>query len=43
MKLIVDPGSEDKLVDLYMDSWMKEYKDEKLLGSENIRLNLSLH
>lgn len=31
MKLIVDPQSEDKLVDLYMDSWMKDHVDEKNL------------
>ncbi|CAL1156779.1 unnamed protein product, partial [Cladocopium goreaui] len=29
VKLIVDPGQEDKLVDLYVDSWIKDYKDEK--------------
>ena len=32
VKLIVDPGQEDKLVDLYVDSWIKDYKDEKNLA-----------
>eukprot|EP00435_Cladocopium_sp_Y103_P048673 s811_g14.t1 len=32
VKLIVDPNSEDKLVDLYMDSWLKDFKDEKNLA-----------
>jgi len=31
VKLIPDPGMEDKLVDLYMDSWLPDYKDEKHL------------
>ena len=31
VKLIPDPGMEDKLVDLYMDSWLPDYKDEKNL------------
>ena len=31
VKLIVEPPVEDKLVDLYMDSWLPEYKDEKIL------------
>lgn len=31
VKFIVDPMSEEKLVDLYMDTWMKDHKDEKKL------------
>jgi hypothetical protein len=31
VKLIVESPVEDKLVDLYMDSWLPEYKDEKIL------------
>ena len=34
VKLIVDPGQEDKLVDLYVGSWINDYKDEKNLASK---------
>ena len=42
MKLIVDPGQEDKLVDLYMDSWIQDYKDEKNLAYKVIVAPCSL-
>ena len=32
VKLLVEPALEAQLADLYMDSFMKEYKDEKMLG-----------
>ena len=42
MKLIVDPGQEDKLVDLYVDSWINDYKDEKNLAYKVIVAQCSL-
>ena len=32
VKLIVEPTSEDKLVDCFSETFLKDYKDEKFLG-----------
>ena len=38
VKFVVDPGSEDKLADLYMDTWLKDHVDEKHLGLKTWKL-----